>query len=261
MSDIAAFLEDTARQAGALLLRYFRAEGVETRLKDDRTVVTEADLEADRLITAAIQDAFPGEALVSEESRHALPPGEEGPVWVVDPLDGTSNFSLGMPVWGVSIARVVNGFPASAAAYFPLLGEYYAAEVEQGARLNGAPIHARLPQEGQPASFFVCCGRTHRRYDLSVRYKPRIFGSAVYDYCAVARGAAVLGFESMPKIWDIAAGWLIVHEAGGLVQAHSGPEPFPLSPDADYGKLYFPTLAAPDAATLELGRQGIKMRG
>lgn len=261
MSDVAVFLEETARRAGALLLRHFRSPGETARLKPDRTVVTDGDLEADRLITAAIQGAFSGEPVISEEARHDLPPGWEGPVWVVDPLDGTSNFSLGLPIWGVSIARVVDGFPQCAAAYFPVLDEYFAAQRGQGARLNGAPIHVRPPEAGQPATFFVCCGRTHRRYEVSVRYKPRILGSALYDYCAVARGAAVLGFESQPKIWDIAAGWLIVREAGGLIQAYNGPEPFPLDGRVDYSAQFFPSLAAPDVAMLAMGREKIVKKG
>ncbi len=252
------FTSDLARQTGQLLLEYYAPSGSQVSLKADHTVVTEADLAADRLIAAAIQAAYPQDLLISEEKGTSLPAGVSGPTWVVDPLDGTTNFSLGLHAWGVSIARLENGWPVIAALYFPLFDELYTAQAGEGAFLNGEPIRVKPPVSDQPAAFFACCGRTHRRYSVSVPYKPRILGSAAYSFCAVARGAAVLGFETTPKLWDLAAAWLLMQEAGGAVATYDGSQPFPLQSGLDYSQKPYPTLFAATPELLLRGRAWIQ---
>lgn len=243
------FANQLALQTGELLLDFYQNDGRHARTKLDRSVVTEADIAADRFISQSIQESFPNDILLSEELKPSLPHEASRAVWVIDPLDGTTNFSLGLPTWGVSIARLVDGWPEIAALNFPLLGEGYQAQRGQGAYLNNEPIHVKPPIPDQPAAFFSCCSRTHRKYTVMVPYKPRILGSAAYGLCTVARGIAVLGFEATPKIWDIAAAWLLVTEAGGVIESHAGANPFPLVPGTDYSQRDFPTLAA---ATQEL---------
>lgn len=260
MSEPLQFTIDLARRTGKLLREYFRPEGMEIRVKADQTVVTEADLAADRLVTRAIEEAYPKDLILSEELHPSLPPEHHEAVWIIDPLDGTTNFSLGLHIWGVSIARVVDGLPKTAAIYFPLLDEIYTAQAGQGAFMNGERIQAQPPLKGRPTTFFACCGHTHQRYRVSVPYKPRIMGSAAYNFCAVARGAAVLGFEAMPKIWDLATAWVLVPEAGGVIETHHGPSPFPLIPGMDYTDLAFPTLSAATARMVEKGREMIQMK-
>ena len=85
-------------------------------------------------------------------------------------------------------------------------------------------------------------------------------GSAAYSFCSVARGSALLAFEATPKIWDIAAGWLLVQEAGGIVETLSGEGPLPLDPSADYSVKNFPTLAAGSEKMARLGRKNIQPR-
>jgi myo-inositol-1(or 4)-monophosphatase len=260
MSDTLQFITDLARRTGKLLLDHFRVGGTDTRLKSDYTVVTEADLAADSLVTGAIREAYPQDLVLSEELHPSLPQGHTGAVWVVDPLDGTTNFSLGLPIWGVSIARVVNGMPETAATYFPLIGEIYTAHKGAGAYLNGERIRAQEPVKGKPTTYFACCGHTHRQYHVSVPYKPRILGSAAYNFCAVARGIAVLGFEATAKVWDLAAAWLLVPEAGGVIEAHHGRAAFPLTSGLDYTALAFPTLAAATAKMVAKGRDMIRLK-
>jgi myo-inositol-1(or 4)-monophosphatase len=170
---------------------------------------------------------------LSEELNPNLHDNGEA-IWVVDPLDGTTNFVLGIQYWGISIARLIEGQPQCAAIYFPMIDELYYAERRKGAFLNGKRIHTSAPNRDKPAAFFSCCSRTYRLYNVSVPYKARIFGSAAYTFCSVARGSAVLGFEATPKIWDIAAGWLIVSEAGGVVETLENQKVFPLSGGLDY---------------------------
>jgi myo-inositol-1(or 4)-monophosphatase len=185
---------------------------------------------------------------------------EKNAVWVIDPLDGTTNFSLGLHYWGVSIARLVGGFPEIAAIYFPLIDELYTAQKGKGASLNTEHIYARPAQKGYQRTFFSCCSRTHKYYDVRVRYKTRILGSAAYDLCTVARGVSVLGFQATPKIWDIAAAWLIVEEAGGVIETHDGSNPFPIEAERDYNQQIYPTLAASNRPVLIKGREWIKAR-
>jgi len=256
------FAVDLARQTGELLLGYFRRAGLSTHLKADKSLVTEADLAADELIAASLHAAYPQDRLLSEELAPALDAGEGAgtALWIIDPLDGTTNFSLGLHVWGVLLARLVAGRPETAVLFFPLIDELYTAQRGAGARLNGEPIAVQPPQPGRPLAFFSCCSRSHRRYRISVPYKTRILGSAAYSLCAVARGAALLSFEAAPKIWDIAAGSLLVEEAGGVVAPLDSPPAFPLSPGVDYGSLSLPTLAAATPELLEKAREQIVPR-
>jgi myo-inositol-1(or 4)-monophosphatase len=142
--------------------------------------------------------------------------------------------------------------------YFPLLDELYTAQLGRGAFLNGEPIQVKPPTPDQPTAFFACCGRTHRHYTVSVPYKPRILGSAAYSLCAVARGAAVLGFETTPKLWDLAAAWLVLQQAGGAVETYAGSQPFPLQNGLDYSQLPYPTLFAATPGLLSRGREWIQ---
>jgi len=252
MNDILSFTSQLAQRTGELLQTYYRPSGITTTIKYDRTAVTDADLAADTLISESIRENFPEDGLLTEEADTTYPKGKSA-VWVVDPLDGTTNFSLGLHYWGVAIARLVNGEPDTAALYFPILGELYTAQRGEGAYLNGERLIAKSPNENQPFTFFACCSRSHRRYDIKIRYKTRILGSAAYGLTTVARGSSVLAFEVTPKIWDFSASWLVVQEAGGVIQVLDGDSAFPLSPGIDYAGNSFPILAA---ATPELWSDG-----
>jgi len=243
MHDALKFATHLAIQAGNLLKQYYHPAGLHSSQKADHTLVTEADLAADQMITNSIHAHFPADEIISEESSHQVN-DIHSPVWVIDPLDGTTNFSLGLPIWGVSIARMQDGSPELGVANFPLINEIYTARKGKGAALNYRPITTRAPDPKQPNSFFACCSRTFRSYTVDIPYKPRILGAAVYSFCMVARGTALLGFDAAPKIWDLAAVWLLVEQAGGKITAFEGPPPFPLSPAQDYRTTHYPTLAA-----------------
>ncbi|MGD2027463.1 MAG: inositol monophosphatase family protein [Anaerolineales bacterium] len=243
MTDTLTFAENLAREAGQMLTSYFNLQGTSTATKEDKTLVTDADLAADSLIRDSIQSAFPDDHVLTEETG-ITPPETDRPLWVIDPLDGTTNFSLGLHTWGVSIARLAGGYPKVAALYFPLFGELYSSRRGAGAFLNGQPLEINPAHAARRTAFFTCCSRTFRRYEVTVRYKTRILGSAAYDFCCVARGAAIAGFQATPKIWDIAAGWLVLEEAGGSAQLHSEGSPFPFRVKSGYQKVNYPTVMA-----------------
>lgn len=259
MNEPLEFTVKLARQTGGLLHRFYNPAGIHASSKPDRTVVTEADLAADKLITNAIHKQYPQDEIISEESSHHLA-NNHSPIWIIDPLDGTTNFSLGLSIWGVSIARLVDGYPELGVLYFPLINELYTAERCSGASLNNNSIAVRAPDPTQPMSFFACCSRSFRYYNISIPYKPRIMGSGAYTFCMVARGAALLGFDAAPKIWDLAAAWLLVEEAGGKIAAFEGSPPFPISPQDDYSTTNYPTLAAATPDVYTVGQNKIQRK-
>jgi myo-inositol-1(or 4)-monophosphatase len=222
-------------------------------------VVTEADLAADQFITKEIEQNYPHDEIVSEESSHFLK-DTQSPTWVIDPLDGTTNFSLGLPIWGVSIARLEDGYPVLGAIYFPRLNELYTALQGSGAYLNGVRLLAREPDPTQPMSFFACCSRSFRAFNISVPYKPRIMGSSVYSFCLVARGSALLALDVTPKIWDLAAVWILVKESGGTIDTFEGSSVFPISPNIDYSQTSYPTLASATQKLFEMGHRKIQRK-
>jgi myo-inositol-1(or 4)-monophosphatase len=255
-----AFAIQLAQQAGELLLSYYHSNELQPALKSDRSVVTQADLEADRLIKAVIQREYPNDSLISEEKQpDEVNPGisADRPLWIVDPLDGTTNFSLGLHYWGVLLARLVGGWPELAVAYFPAIDELYVAQSGKGAYLNHKPLWIKPPEANRPRSFFACCSRTFRQYQVSVPYKARILGSAAYTLCSVARSTAVVGFEATAKIWDLAAGWLVVQEAGGVIETLDGSQPFPFVIGSEYTPQNFPVLAAANAEIIARTRKQI----
>lgn len=251
------FATQLALQTGQLLRDSFRKAGFHTQYKADHSIVTEADLAADELISQAIHEQYPDEGLLSEELQPETMQLKNA-VWVVDPLDGTTNFSLGLPVWGVSIARLVAGWPETTALYFPILDELYTAQRGEGSTFNNVPLHLEPEMANQPATFFACCSRTHRRYHISIPYKTRILGSAAYNFCILGRGIALMSFEARAKIWDIAGAWLVVKESGGEIETWDGSTPFPLLPGVDYRKRSFPVLAAQTPGLLAQARTHIQ---
>lgn len=253
------FTTQLAKEAGELLLSYYQRSGIQSQLKPDRTVVTEADLAADQLLRNRIAKAFPDDGILSEEAGTVYP-ADKSAVWIIDPLDGTTNFSLGLHYWGISIARLVGGMPDLGVLYFPLLDELFTASKGGCAYLNGSQLKVKPPSPEQPTSFFSCCSRAYRRYNIDIRYKTRLLGSAAYGLATVARGSAVLAFEVTPKVWDFSASWLITEEASGLIANLEGKNPYPLIPGTDYESKSYPLLAAATPELLAEGRSKIRKR-
>lgn len=259
MNEASDFAIDLALQTGDLLRDYFSLSGLQAFQKFDQSVVTEADLAADRLITNTIRKHFPQDKIISEESSHRLD-DRKSPTWIIDPLDGTTNFSLGLSLWGISIARVINGYPELGILYFPLINELYWSTKGRGSFLNSSLITTREPNPSLPMSFFACCSRSFRYYDISVPYKPRIMGSSAYSFCMLAKGSALMAFDAAPKIWDLAAVWLLVEEAGGKISAFEGSPAFPISPMDDFSNVNYPTLAAATPEIFSYGQSKIQKK-
>lgn len=234
------------------------------RRKYDGTLVTETDEAVDRLITERLTLHRSGDAILSEEQATWYDPALRR-TWVIDPLDGTTNFARGMPIWGISIGLLVDGSPQVGVLNFPVLGDLYHATRGGGAFLNGSPIEtmaARLSHaQMEDDQVFLECTRTRKRFILELPFKSRIFGSAAYHLCKVAEGCAVGGVEATPKLWDIGAAALILEEAGGAVLPFSGDPIFPLrAPAADYVAHSMPLIHAASLEVATRVRQRIQPR-
>lgn len=246
MNDPLTFATELSYKVGDILRGYFIKNDISTKWKSDHTLVTEADIAADRFIIETIHEKYPNDCVLSEETKPKSPEKMTHPIWIVDPLDGTTNFSLGIHHWGILISLVKDGQPVLTVNYFPVIGELYSAQIGEGAFLNQKRIHVELPENDKKISFFSCCSRTFRHYQVSIPYKIRIFGCASYSFCSVARGISKISFEARAKVWDIAGAWLLVKEAGGSIDVLEGGLPFPLAPQVDYNQRSFPVVSAPN---------------
>lgn len=212
-----------------MLLERFHA-GFTVSHKGVIDLVTDADLAAEEMIVSRIRKAFPDHAVVAEE-RHK---GErrEGPNWIIDPLDGTTNFAHGYPVFGVSIGLEVDGVLEWGTVFDPVRDELFSARRGAGAFCNGRPLMvsrasslgASLLVTGFPYDI-----RTSERNNLAnfcgfaLRAQGiRRSGSAALDLCYVAAGRFDGFWELKLNPWDCAAGYLMVREAGGAVTDFSG---------------------------------------
>lgn len=233
------FAEEIARDAGHVLQELRRSGQLGIELKHGHEIVTQGDIRSDRLIRHKILAAFPHHRVLSEEEWDGWTDGMlEGPVWVVDPLDGSVNFAHGHPGVAVSIAFVVDGLVLLGVVYAPFLDQMFVGARGGGAKLNGAPLN--VSQTTMLADALVSTGFPHKRDDLAPVVERvrrlvsscrdvRRFGSPAIDICWVAAGVHDAHTESLAP-WDVAAAGLIAREAGA-VQTNILPEPLPLSND------------------------------
>jgi myo-inositol-1(or 4)-monophosphatase len=252
------FVIELTQQTGELLKSYFASTDLFLDRKLDNSLVTEADIVADQFIFATIHEKYPDHSIVSEELNHKLSSKNiKGYTWIVDPLDGTTNFSMGMHYWGTLITLVYQNRVQLTSQYFPLIDELFSAQLGKGATLNGEPIHVESPNNKLHYTFFSCCSRTIRKYSVTLPYKMRIFGSAAYSMCSVAKGASRIAFEAKAKIWDIAGAWLLIQEAGGYINTPYHTPPFPLIPSIDYYDKDYAVLAAANFDWYQQAKQNI----
>ncbi len=236
------FARDLAHETGQFLKGTFGQ--LTAAKKQDGTLVTESDLESDRRLSAAILARYPDHTIISEE-RDKVYRGQEW-CWVIDPIDGTTNFTWGFPVWGVLIGLLHYGQPVMGVADFPITDEHYGAVLGQGAWRNGERIHVSPAEQIESAHLFSMCTRTLKYGRPDLICKTRIAGSSGFDLATLARGACVGAMELRVYLWDVAALWPIVHEAGGIVITNRSADHaiFPLRDGVDYGTQEFSVLGA-----------------
>lgn len=215
-----------AQSAGDIHLKYFRKTGLEQSTKlNDSDVVTVADKEAEASIINYIHRHFPGHGIISEESGNDHEEREWR--WVIDPLDGTTNFAAGLPVFSVSIGLEHNGEAVAGVVFAPYLGECFYAVKGVGAWLNGTPIHCS--EKTELSKSVVATGMPYdrdvnpdnnlaeiSRMVFRVRGTRRM-GSAAIDLCYTGAGFLDGYWELNLNLWDISAGRLIASEGGAAI--------------------------------------------
>ena len=222
-------------------------------VKPDGSLITACDRWSDAELVRGLAELFPGEGVLSEEGRQQVPAGEA--YWVVDPLDGTTNFAAGIPYWAISIARYEHGQPVLAILDVPPLRQRIVAIRGQGAWRNGKALsapssHTRL----KGTSCASLCSRSIRVLqalpDRRFPGKIRLLGVASLNLVSVALGQTVVALEATPKIWDLAAAWLVLRELQcPLVWLQRVPEG--LQAGVDLSSTAFPVLVARNQETLE----------
>lgn len=217
---------EIAREAGEVLMAH---RGVAFELKGEHDLVTAADRASEKLVIRLLRQRFPEHGIFAEEGgRAAL----EAPLrWYIDPLDGTTNFAHGYPMWNVTLALAKNEEVIAGVVYDPLNRELFASERGAGARLNGAPIHvskAPILNESLVSTGFPS-RRRHQNVNIHFYYQlamlthgVRRSGSAAIDLAYTACGRIEAFWEFGLNPWDMAAGTLLVEEAGGRVSGMRG---------------------------------------
>jgi myo-inositol-1(or 4)-monophosphatase len=224
---------------------------VASTTKEDGTLITACDRWSDATLVEGLGRLFPDEGVLSEEGLREVP--ATAAYWVVDPLDGTTNFAAGIPYWAISMARFEQGRPVLAILDVPPLRQRIVAIRGRGAWRNGKPV---LPPslQSHPAGCASLCSRSiqvlQRLPDRRFPGKIRLLGVASLNLVSVAMGQTVAALEATPKIWDLAASWLMLVELGcpirWLVRSPEG-----LAPGTDLSATDFPVLVADSAANLE----------
>lgn len=222
---------EAARAAGEALRDGFGEERT-LRYKGEVDIVTEMDERAERMISEILGRAYPDYGMLAEESGALAGKGDSR--WIVDPLDGTTNYAHGLPIFAVSIALERAGEVACGVVYDPMRRELYAAERGAGATLNGRPIRASGTDELIRA--LIVTGFPYDRDEIpaavdvfgrfaTLTRSIRRLGSAALDLCYVAAGRLDGYYECGVWAWDIAAGSLILEEAGGRITDYRGERP------------------------------------
>ncbi len=219
------FIDTTLRQAGSLILSAFGEKVQSTQKKEKSQIVTALDLASETLIISAIKNSYPQSSVLAEESGLLIK--DDADYWVVDPIDGTSNFANGIPWFGVMIAHVREGDAVASGIYLPVSDEMYLAEKNKGAYKNG--MRFEVSREANLTKTLVGYGMDGSETSCSYQKKAGIFkallpkvlnlrstNSAVdYAYAAEGKLGGLINLEN--RIWDVAPIVPIAREAGCIV--------------------------------------------
>ncbi len=252
MTNLKDFIEETLRKAGSIVNQGFEKVQQVSVKENQSNVLTETDIECERYLVSQIQSNFPDESIIAEESGFI---NQSSPfTWIVDPIDGTSNYAVGLPWFGIMYARLENWIPVICGIYLPVINEMYFAQKDRGSTLNGLPIH--VTSETQLANVLV-----NYQIDYSPDQKKlqrelemikilvengrnlRITNSCI-DFCMLASGKIGVGANQCAKIWDVAPLYLLITEAGGVYTDINGKQIRLLSDSKNFTR-NFSSLAAP----------------
>lgn len=218
---------EAAEEAGRLLMKHYGK--VSAKYKTDKSVVTEADVESEKRIKSILKKQFPEYSFVGEETGYGE--RKSGYVWIVDPLDGTTNYKMMNPFFGISVALVYEDSPVLGVVNYPCQKEVFYAEREKGAFLNRKKIHVSNENDIEKSILTFCHGRDKSSVKKMINIfgklklinnKVRQIGAAALELCYVACGRTESFFMVGVNPWDVAAGTIVVREANGLATDFDG---------------------------------------
>ncbi len=217
-----------ATEAGAILEKYYQEIGIARERKSDKSVVTKADLESEAAIMKIIKQEFPDHAVLGEESgdNNATSPYK----WFIDPLDATANFVNGIPMFAVSIGVFKDSEPEAAAIFHPATGELYSAARGKGACYNGKKVKVSNQTAGEGLVTFGISKEMRDREHFTNAFiglekvfsRRRHLGATSLEMAFIARGGVEATVSFGTKLWDHAAGAVLILEAGGTITDFSG---------------------------------------
>ena len=216
-------IRETLLEAGSLAMRYF--QNTEPRWKDGHSLVTEADLEVQKRLVKWLREEYPDDGIIAEEQNVRIATKKGSRYWTVDPIDGTSSFVGGFPVWGIGLGLLEDGKPRGGYFYLPTTEEYYSCCPDSGVRYNGRPAAMKDPDILHPGTLLLTISRQHQHLVPSSRYrgKVRSLGSTIGSMCFVATGRADAALLGRVWLWDLLPGWALLRKNGGILKYLGGP--------------------------------------
>ena len=219
--------------------------------KSDGSLITNCDLWSDKTIVEGLASIAPGEGVLSEEGGKCIPYTKA--YWVVDPLDGTTNFAAGIPYWSISIARFVDGKPQSSFLIIPTLKKKFVSIKNKGVWLNNQKINPN--KNTHQSECISLCSRSikilQKKPTSVFPGKIRLLGVSSLNLTSVAMGQTFGAIESTPKIWDIAAAWLLLEELNCSIKWLET-DPLNLVSGQDLSDVNFPLIACKSIKKMEI---------
>lgn len=258
LAQLRSLAESASRAGGRVALSYFR-QSVSVQFKDDGSEVSTADHAAQDAVIRVLRDARPSDRIVAEETipdslslsttrAHDPSAFDRLPAsvfWIIDPIDGTRNFLRGFPLFCCSVAAMIDGFPVAGAVFDPASDILYSAHAGSAATANGRPCVVRQAAPHLP--LLVSIPSKQRRIGACDHWPREVvvrgLGTTALQLALVAAGQLDASYANDGKLWDIAAGFVLVTAAGGTVTLPDGSPIFPVDP-ARYAREELPTLAA-----------------
>ena len=218
--------------------------------KADGSLITSCDLWSDKTIVDGLASIAPDEGVLSEEGGKFIPKTKA--YWVVDPLDGTTNFAAGIPYWSISVARFVDGKPQSSFLIIPTLKKKFVSIKEKGVWLNNQKIE---PKNNLKTECVSLCSRSikilQKKPNSIFPGKIRLLGVSSLNLTSVAMGQTYGAIESTPKIWDIAAAWLLLEELNCSIEWLET-DPANLISGQNLSDVNFPLIACRSTEKIEI---------
>ena len=210
--------------------------------KSDGSLITSCDLWSDKTIVDGLSSIAPNEGVLSEEGGKLIPSSKA--YWIVDPLDGTTNFAAGIPYWSISVARFVEGRPQSSFLIIPTLNKKFVSIKGKGVWLNNKKIDGH--PNNRKSDCVSLCSRSIKILQKNPNSifpgKIRLLGVSSLNLTSVAMGQTFGAIESTPKIWDIAAAWLLLEELNCSID-WLATDPLNLVSGQDLSEVNFPLIA------------------